>query len=212
MNTILNWLKANAVKHLEALAIAGALVFAGCMWLREHDARIQADAQVKTAQSAIDGLQKQQAQVAQAAKSQVVILQKEAAAVQTPAQAITALQSPALPVPANSAPLDVTALPSAPDKVAVSALPLFQDLNTCKQDEVNLGACTQELTIQKQIDTQKDTEITALKKKPGFWTRLVKGAKVVGCSAAGGALGSLTKSPQGAAIGAATGAGVCQMF
>lgn len=207
--SIVNWLKANGAKHLEALVIAGALVFGGRAWLQEHDARLQADTQVKSAQSAIDSLKAQQNTVRQEADKQVIVLQKEAAAVQTAPQAIQALQKDpevkaALPT--------LETVPNAPDQVQVNALDLFKGVNKCEQDAVNLGACTKELDLQKQIDTQKDTQITALKKKPGFWSRLGKGAKIVGCSAAGGALGSLAKSPQGAAIGAAAGAGVCQIF
>ena len=206
---LINWLKANAGKHIEALVIAGALIFVGRMWLQEHDARLQADTQVKTAQAAIDTLKQQQSVIAQAAKVQIVTLREQAATVQTPVQAVQALQKD--PEVKTVLPTLET-VPDAPDMVKVNALDLFKGVNQCEQDAVTATSCTKELDIQKQIDTQKDVEITALKKKPGFFKRLLKGAKVVGCSAAGGYLGGLTKNPQGAAIGAAAGAGVCQAF
>jgi hypothetical protein len=71
--------------------------------------------------------------------------------------------------------------------------------------------CADNLVLQKQIDLEKDAEVQA-EKKPGFLSRLGKGLKVVGCSAAGAAIGGLTKSAAGPAIGAAAGAGLCQAF
>lgn len=208
MSTILQWLKTEGGKHLEGLIIAAVLVFGGRMWLQDHDARIQADAKVNAAQSTIDGLKTQQGTVEKAAAAQVIVLKQEAATVQTPAQAVIALEKD----PEVKAALpSLASVPNAPDEVQLNALDLFKGVNKCEQDSVNLGACTQELSIQKQIDVQKDSEIAAEKKKPGFLSRLGKGLKVIGCAGAGGALGSLAGS-KGAAIGAATGAGVCQMF
>jgi hypothetical protein len=206
---ILTWLKANAAKHVEAIIIASALIFVGRMWLQEHDARTKADATVKTAQVQIDTLAKQQTATAQAAKVEVTILQKQADAVKTAPQAVQALQKD----PEVKAVLpSLTTVPDAPDTVKVNALDLFKGVNQCEQDAVNVGACTKELTIQKQITTEKDVQIVALKAKPKFLHRLAKAGKVIGCSAAGGFVGSYLKGGQGAAIGAAAGAGICQAF
>jgi hypothetical protein len=202
----MNWLKANAGKHIEALIIAGALVFFGRLWLQEHDARLQADAADKTAETTIASLQKQQTQVTQAAKIQVVQLQAAAQAVQTPAEAFKALPE------VEPVPLHADTLPTEPERATVDVLPLYQTLNACKQDAVNLAACTTTLDLEKRITTQKDVEITALKKKPNFFHRLGKVAKVVACAGAGGAAGGYLKGGSGAAIGAAAGAGVCQLF
>ncbi|HZP06752.1 MAG TPA: hypothetical protein VFB43_17770 [Terracidiphilus sp.] len=205
---MIEWLKANAGKHVEALVIAVALVFGGRLYLQEHDARMQADAQVKAAQTAIDSLQKQQTAVQTQAAKEVVVLQERAASVQTAPQAVQALQSD----PQVKAVLpDLAALPDSPN-VSVNSLDLFKGANQCEQCAVNLAAEQKQLDLQKQIDVQKDTEIAALRKKPSFLHRFLGAAKVVGCSAAGGALGGLTKSAEGAAVGAATGAAVCQMF
>ena len=206
---LLNWLKANTGKHLEALVIAGAIVFVGRIYLQEHDARLRADAEVKTAQTEITDLQKQQSAVQQAAKTQVVVLQQKAAEVKTAPEAVTALQSDAQ---VKTALPSLTQLPDAPDQLKVNSLELFRGVSKCEQDAVQLGACTKTLDLQKQITTEKDTEITVLKRKPSFWHRLGKALKIIGCAGAGAAIGGLTKSASGAAIGGAAGAGLCQAF
>jgi hypothetical protein len=209
MSKISAWLKAKAVNHAVGIAVALVLLFAFRMYLVEREARMKADATVKAAQSQIDSLKAQQNTVAQTAHVKTQALQKKAAAVKTPEAAVKALEAD--PEVQRELPTLVT-LPDAPDKVEVSALDLFHGVNECEQDAVNLDACTKELSIQQQIDTQKDTQITALRARPGFWHRLGKGLKVIGCAGAGGALGSLTKTAEGAAVGAAAGAGLCQAF
>jgi hypothetical protein len=209
---LIDWLKTNGAKHAEAIAIAAVLVFCGRMWLLEHDARLSADTKVKAAETTINTLEKQQSVTAQAAKVTVTVLQKEADAVKTPEEATAALQAPAKDVAEKVTPLAVEAVPDAPSRVSVLSAPLYTEVNSCQQCSVKLDAAQKELDIQKQITGEKDVQIAALKKKPGFMTRVVKGLKVVACAGAGGAVGSLTKTAEGAAIGAAAGAGACQMF
>jgi hypothetical protein len=196
-----DWVK----QHVPALAVAGVLVFGGRFALMEHDARVKADSATAAAEANVKTLQSQQATVTKTAETRVIVLQQKAAAVDTPAKAIAAL-------PEAAPEIKPLALPDAPDRVSVEADPLFQDLNQAAQTKVELEACTDNLALQKQIDAEKDIEVKAEKKKPGFFHRLGKGLAVVGCSAAGGALGGLTKSAAGPAIGAAAGAGLCQMF
>lgn len=164
-------------KHILGVLVAAALLLAGHSYMAEHDARLVAEQTIKTAQTQIDGLQKQQQIAEQAGQAQIAVLQKQAAAVKTPAQAVQAIQA----APDLSAlPLNVRPAPGLPDAVTVDALPLYQELNTCKQDAVNLGVCSTKLDLQTQIDKDKDTQITALKKKPGFWKRVKTTAEVVG--------------------------------
>jgi hypothetical protein len=196
-----DWVK----QHIPALAIAGALVFGGRFALLEHDARLKADAATAAAEASVKSLQSQQAAITKTANTRVIVLQQKAAEINTPAKAIAAL-------PEAAPEIDAQALPDAPDRVSVKAEPLYQDLNQAAQDRVELAACNDNLALQKQIDAEKDKEVKAEKRKPGFMSRLGKGLKVVGCSAAGGALGGLSKSAAGPAIGAAAGASVCQMF
>ena len=208
---ILTYLRTTAGKHVFGIALVVSAVFVGRVYLQDHDARIAADAAVKTAQSTIDGLKAQQAQVGKVAQAQVIVLKQEAATIRTPTEAVTALTTPATAAQVDATPLNVEALPDAPTRVSVDALPFYGKLSECAQDTVNLSACSQELTLQKQITAQKDVEITALKKKPSFLHRLGKAAKIIGCAGAGAAAGSLA-GVKGAAIGGAAGAGICQAF
>lgn len=198
-------MKEQLTKHAFAVAIAVCVVFAGRVWLQEHDARLTADQTVKAAQVQIDGLQKQKDTVEATASAAIAALKKQAAAVRTPAQAI-----PEIPKVA-ARDLQPEALPNAPDKVAVQAVPLYQELNECKQDTADLAACSAKLDIQEKITAEKDTQITALKQKPGFFHRLGRAVKTTACAGIGGGLGSV-KGGKGAAIGAAGGAAICQLF
>lgn len=201
----------DVTNHGKAIVIAVAIVFGARAYLSEHDARLRADMQYKAAETTISALEQQQKTVAHTATVKVKALQKEAATIKTPVDAVKVLTSPGVAQIAKE-PLSIAALPDAPDRVSVQALPLYRDLNACQQSTAELAACTQELDIQKQITGEKDSQITALKQKPGFFHRLFRAAKVIGCAGAGAAAGSLSKNPMGAAIGAAAGAGVCQAF
>lgn len=203
-------------RHGVWMCILAAVVTAGSIaFVNEHNTRLQADAKVKAAQAEIVDLQKQQSAVREAATAKVVILRKQAATVDTPEKAVAALIAPTpeeKAVPVEAAPLAVSVIPDAPGRVAVDALPLYQTVNACRQDVVQLNACTQELSLEKAISGKKDEQITTLKGKPSFWHRVGHAAKVTGCAALGGAVGGYFKSTEGAAIGAAAGAGACQMF
>ena len=155
-------------KHGWGLVVTLAVLFAGHSWLVEHDNRIIAEQTVKTAQVQIDSLQKQQQATAQVAQAQIVTLKKQAAVVKTPAQAIAAI--PAL----TDVPLNTRAVPGSHTEVMVDVVPLFQELNQCKQDAVALNACSVQLADEQKIDAQKDVQIKALKKKKGFWARVKK--------------------------------------
>lgn len=180
---IITYLKTTATKHILFIAVVVAGFFIGRAYLAERDARAKAEATVKTAQTQIDTLAKQQTATAQAAKVQITVLQKAAEAVQTAPQAVKALET-------DNAVKDVlpsmAVLPDAPGKVSVDALELFKGVNKCEQDAVTATSCTQELTLQKQIATEKDGQIAALKKKPSFWTRAKNEALTIGISAAVG--------------------------
>lgn len=182
--TILGYLKTSAGKHVFFIALLIAGIMLGRSWLAEHDARLTADSAVKTAQTEIATLQQQQVTATQAAKVQVIALQSQAAAVKTAPQAIAALPTVSADLHAETIPAE--ALPDAPQKVAVDAVPLYQQLNECKQTAVNLNACEINLGFEKQINADKDTEISALKAKPGFWHRVKTTAITVGIGVAVG--------------------------
>jgi hypothetical protein len=186
MSKVSEFLKTNAGHIIGFLLLAVVVGVIGHSWLAEHDARLIADGQVKAAQAAIDTLKGQQTAVTKAAQVQVTVLQREAEAVKTAPEAIASLPSV---TPTDSAPLQPEAIPDAPDRASVLAVPLYQDLNSCKQCTVNLDAETKKLDLQVQIDAEKDAEITTLKKKPGFWHRVGTTAKTVGVGVAIGAVG-----------------------
>lgn len=177
---LISYLKTTAGKHVFAIALSVVAIISFRSYMAEHDARLIADQQVKAAQSQIDTLQKQQVQADKAAKIQVVRLQAKAAEVKTAPEAIAALPSVSVEQ------LKARALPDAPSAVSVEAVPLYQELNKCKQDAVNLGACSVKLDLQQKIDADKDVQITALKKKPGFWHRVKSTAITLGIGAAAG--------------------------
>lgn len=166
-------------QHIEAAltaVIVLMLTLGVVAYRQEHAARILAEQTVKTAQVQIDALQKQSAAAAQAGQVQITKLQAQAKAVKTPAQAITALElDPALRARPAFAALTPDGPPTpVPDAVTVEAVPLFAELNQCKQDAVNLGVCSTKLNIAEEVGTEKDTQIKALKKKKGFWARVKK--------------------------------------
>jgi hypothetical protein len=182
MSKVSAFLKANA-GHVIGFLLLVAVVIGFRSYMAEHDARLVADGQVKTAQATIETLKQQQNNVTKAAQVQVTVLQKEAAAVKTAPEAIASLPS------VSAVPLEPEALPDEPLKVAVDAVPLYQELNSCKQCTVNLDASTKKMDLQLQIDAEKDTEIAALKKKPSFWRRVGTTAKTVGIGVGIGAVG-----------------------
>jgi len=206
VNTILTWLKTNAGSHLLGIALVAVGLLGFRAYLAEHDARLIADGEIANAQTVIAGLQAKQADVTKTAATAVKVLQKTAAQVKTPEQAVSLMPE------VTTVPINAVITPNEPGRATVDALPLYTDLNQCRQDAVSLQACQDVAELQKAVDAQKDVEISALKAKPSFWKRFGKSLKIVGCAGAGAAVGSLTKTPNGAALGGALGAGVCQIF
>ena len=174
----MNFIKSNA-GHLLGLALAVAGFIGVHSYIGEHDARIIAEAKVQAAETTVKASQAQEAAVASTAGKAVTTLRKQARSVKTAPEAIKAL-------PSVSEGLHEAAVPDAPERVAVDALPLYVDLNTCKQCSVNLAASTEELALERDASKAKDLEITALKKKPGFWHRVKETAITVGIGAAVG--------------------------
>jgi hypothetical protein len=178
MTELISYLKTSAAKHVLGIAVAVFVVIAFRSYMAEHDARIVAEATIKQVQVQVANLQKQKQDVKAAADVQIATLQKEAKKVQTPTQAIAAIPQ------VSTLPLAPTPLPDAPDKVAVDALPLFQQLSKCRQCDAALAADEAQLKLDEQIEAQKDTEITALKRKPSFWKRVEKTTEVLAIGAA----------------------------
>lgn len=160
-------------KHIDALLVAAfglCLVCGFVAWTQEHDARILAEQTVKASQGRVEDLQKSITKVDEDAKAQLAGLRVRANAVKTGKEAI-----PEIPK-LQDFPLNSRPAVGVPDAVTVDALPLFQELNKCKQDSVALAACSTKLDLQQKVDAEKDTQITALerKNKKSFWARLKK--------------------------------------
>lgn len=169
--------------HIFYVTLIAAGLFLGHVWLAEHDAQQLADQQVKISEARVESLQNQINVNQQLANSTIAELKKRAAVVKTIPQAIAAIPD------VSTLPLNTRALPESPNQVAVDALPLYQTLNQCKQDTVELGACKANAKLMTDQLIEKDTEIAALKRKPSFWHRLKSTTKTIGIGAIIGAVG-----------------------
>jgi len=171
--TSLDW-KHWALTHLTWLILAGSVLVGGHVWLSEHDSRIASDAALKASQATISQLQQQIASTDKAAAAKVQTIVKIVHDAQTPAQVVAAI--PAL----TNIPLNARTVPNDSVDVEVAAAPLIDLIGQYATLTTNLTACQSDLTAQKAIDVQKDTQIAILKKKPKFWHRVGNGAKLIG--------------------------------
>ena len=145
--------------------IAAGLIFVH-YWQAEHDARVAADAQVKTAQTSIANLQTNIAATNAAAASERAALVRALSAIKTPAQAVAAIPT------ISTVPLNSRVAVDNHAQVSVDAVALYTELNQCAQTTVALNSCTVDLKNETAIVAQQQTEIVALKKKPKFLTRV----------------------------------------
>jgi hypothetical protein len=177
---LIDYLKNYAAKHIFGVAVGVIVIIGVRSYMADHDARLLADATVKQSQSRIADLQQQLQETKQAGQAQIAKLQQEKAQVKTPAQAIAALPS-VTPAPLNAAPL-----PDAPSRVSVDALPFYQAMNECKQCSTELATVKAEDATKDEIITEKDVQITALKKKRGFWKTFERTVEIGGAAFAFG--------------------------
>lgn len=169
------------LSYLVMFVLMACLTFYGVKtWESEHTAKVIAEQQVKASEAQVKTLQQQIAENDARTQAQIATLQQLIKSVKTPVQVVAALPS-VLP-----APLPVTPTVNADNSInlpAADVLPLFQDLAQCKQDSINLASCKADLSTTQAIVIEKQTEITALKKKPSFWKRIAHDAKVAVFSA-----------------------------
>lgn len=168
--------------HLFYWVLFAVALFAFRTWIVDHDARLLAEQTIKQSEKAISDLRAQiatRSAQAQTAKQAII---REVAAAKTPEQQIAEIPRLTL------RPLNPEPLPDAPSAVKVELEPLIEQLAACKTDALDLGVCHANLDSQDLIDSAKDEEIAALKKKPNFWHRLAADAKKIAIGAAiGGA-------------------------
>jgi len=168
------------------VAIAVALVL-GNITLKEHDARVVAEASIKVSQANIAALQQQitdrDAQLAQ----KVTVITK---VVHDLGPAPTTGQIVAAVPQLTQVPLNARTIPGDAVNISVAAFPLVQVLQQAAIDHAANLTCQGDLTDQKAISAQKDTQIAALRKKPKFLDRVKHVAEAV---AAGIAIGVLLR-------------------
>ena len=179
-------LKIYAKTHIFYIVIIAISVIAFRTWLSEHDARVKAEITVKEAETAIKTLQDHQAATDAAATQKVQVITKIVHDAATPTQVVAALPQVDTQIAAQ---LNARPLPEDPAAVAVNAAVLIQIVGDLKTSQIQLGACQSNLADEKNIVTEKDKEIAALKRKPGFWARIKSHGKwaIVGMFAAEGA-------------------------
>lgn len=172
---MITWLENYGRTHIFYIILIAVGIVAGKCWLQEHDDKVLAQQAVKQADARVEDLRSQIATTNAAAAAQVKTVVQIVHDAKTPAQQIAAI--PQL----TETPINARTLPGLPDGVvAVDLAPLVAELGQCKQDSINLGACTQNLNTCQQIVKEREAEIVVLKKKPNFMHRVLGVAKAVG--------------------------------
>lgn len=155
----------------------------GFSYVQEQKARAALEAELKSEQAQLDALNAAIATRDQAAQARVKAAQAEAARIQTPVQAIPAFPSVVqLPV-AISMPLP-TAQEPRPDAILPNAdiLPLFQKLETCKENDILLGTCQVDRETLRQetaLLTKERDQAVATVHGGTFWQRFTRNTKWV---------------------------------
>ena len=172
---MITWIETYAKTHLFyiILIVVGLIAFRS--WEQEHDARLLAEQQVKQSDAQVKTLQQQITTTTAQATMKILQVKRDIQGAKTPAQQVAAV--PQL----TDVPLNVRPIVGLPDGVvAVDLAPLVQELGQCKIDSINLGACQENYNNCQNIVTTREAEIKVLKKKPGFFHRMVGVAKAVG--------------------------------
>lgn len=179
-------------------AAALALMLGLSTWLSEHDDRTRLEATLKAQSETISKLDAQMSHRDQQTAQLVEQIQKMAAKVRTPTQAVQALPNVVnLPKPIYiDVPKDKEGkpLPDAPSSVVIpkeSVVPLFQELAKCKQQSTELDGCkatvadlkTKSTTLQSERD-----QAVAVVRGGTFWTRVKRNAEWLAIGAAVGAV------------------------
>jgi hypothetical protein len=171
---MITWIKQYAHMHLFYIILIVGGVFAFHVWLQEHDARIAADNVVKQQIAVVTELKAEIATTQAQAAQKVQVVKQVVAKATTPSEIVAALPK-LTPLPLNTRPV-----PDSPIDVEVAALPLLQLAGDDKETHIQLEACQQVGDLKDKQLAAKDVEITALKKKPRFFTRVKHVAEAVG--------------------------------
>lgn len=167
-------MKTHAAYIAAAVVIAILLTFGFTAWRQEHDARLIAEVKVESAERTIDHLYTDIQTITAQRDSRLASLEKQRKTTTTPVAAIAAIPDlSTIPLSARPVPEDLT-------RVSVDAMQLFTELNSCRQTEIKLDACTQTAAKTADIVAEKTAEVVALKKKPSIWKRFTSTLKAVG--------------------------------
>lgn len=160
-----SWLWSEVKTHVAYILIIAILLIGAHAWIGEHDARLKAEVSLAANQTTVAQLSDQIKTLTTATQTKIAVLAKRQAQITTPSAAIAAIPS------LETLPLGSRPIPSDPTAVAVEAIPLSQELTQLQVTTTQLSGCQDTLKVQQQIDSQKDAEITTLRKKPSFWSR-----------------------------------------
>jgi hypothetical protein len=175
---MITWLENYGKTHLFYIILIAVGLFSFHAWQQEHDARLLAEQTVKQTDAQVKTLQQQIVTNNTQAAAKVQVVTKIVHDAVTPAQQIAAVpQLSDVQLNAREIP---SLAPDGPPEVAVDLAPLVMELGQCRQDSINLGACTQNYNACQDIVKARDGEIVVLKKKPNFFHRVVGVAKAVG--------------------------------
>lgn len=167
-------MKTHAAYIAAAIVIAILLTFGFTAWRQEHDARLVAEVKIVAAEQNIAHLQTDIQAITAQRDAKLSTLEKQRKTVSTPAAAIAAIPD------LSTLPLSTRTVSDDPSRVSVDALSLFNELNSCRQTEVKLDACSKTAALNTAIVADKDVVISALRKKPSFFKRLGSTLKIVG--------------------------------
>lgn len=167
-------MKTHAAYIAAAVVIALLLTFGFTAWRQEHDARLIAEVKIVAAEQNIAHLQTDIQAITAQRDAKLSTLEKQRKTVSTPAAAITAIPD------LSTLPLSTRPVSDDLSRVSVDALSLFNELNSCRQTEVKLDACTQTAAKTADIVAEKTAEVVALKKRPSIWKRFTGTLKAVG--------------------------------
>lgn len=160
--------------------VAALLLIGGYCWLQEHDARIKAEVTAKESQARVVTLEQDKVDIKKATAAKVVVIERKAAEVKTPAQAIAAIPD------VSNLPLNARPLPDMPTAVAVDAASLYQELAACRISEAKLEGCTELRAKDAEVIKEKDVQVAALKHPRSFWKRVGQTAEILAIGAAVG--------------------------
>lgn len=152
--------------HVFYVTLAAVFLLLAHAWLQEHDARLQATAEVKVSVQREQVLQKQIASLQADAARKVQAIHVRIAKIKTAPQAIAAI--PEL----SNLPLHAALIPSMPESVSVDAVALAQELGECKVTRIELDSCQEQSKAKDGIITEGKTQIAILTKRPSFWRRV----------------------------------------